>query len=227
MRKENAAVAAFVRAVDKAYREACDPALADPMSKYMRYRFPFLGLPSPRQKEALQPLLRKDFDEPFLIHASASLWKKPEREFHYAGTLLLAKNHRKLSPASLAHLRMGIEMNSWWDTVDTLSSRVVGPLVLRYPKLAAEMDEWSHDANFWIRRCAIIHQLAFKERTDVERLFAYCAANANDKEFFIRKAIGWALRQYARTDPRAIVEFVQQHSELSGLSRREALKHCL
>lgn len=197
------------------------------MSKYMRYRFPFLGLPAPKQLAALRPLLRSDFDEACLLAAAARLWKKKEREFHHAGALLLLRNHKRMSASSLAPLRALLETNSWWDTVDTLSTRVIGPVVLRYPRLQYEMDEWSRDANFWVRRCAIIHQLSFKDRTDAERLFAYCAANARDSEFFVRKAIGWALRQYARTDARAVLEFVQDHPELSPLSRREALKHCL
>jgi 3-methyladenine DNA glycosylase AlkD len=229
VREKDAAVgvATFVREVAKAFERDRDPALAEPMSKYMRYRFPFLGLPAPKQAAALRPLLHPHFDEAFLLAAAQRLWKKKEREFHHAGALLLLKNHKSLSAASLGALRELLESNSWWDTVDTLSTRVIGPIVLRHPRLQYEMDEWSRDANFWVRRCAIIHQLSFKESTDVERLFAYCAANAQDSEFFIRKAIGWALRQYARTDARAVIAFVNDHPELSTLSRREALKHCL
>ncbi|BDC52663.1 hypothetical protein F183_A49780 [Bryobacterales bacterium F-183] len=230
MREENAAVTPkeFVRQVDVAYRAAADATLAEPMSKYMRSLFPFVGLQKPKQSAALKPVLvaAKPFvDEQFLIAASKALYQKQEREFHYAALLTLIHFEKKLSVASLGHVRWLVETHSWWDTVDTLATHVVGGLVLRYPKkLQPEMDEWSADANFWIRRCAILHQLSYKTKTDAERLFAYCAANARDEEFFIRKAIGWALRQYSRTDARAVAQFVHEHPELSALSRREAMK---
>ena len=102
---------------------------------------------------------------------------------------------------------------------------MIGPLVLRHPELRPQMDRWSGSTDFWLRRAAIIHQLAYGERTDVERLFQYCARNAQDPEFFVRKAIGWTLRQHAKRDGAAVRAFVVAHPELSPLSRREALKH--
>jgi 3-methyladenine DNA glycosylase AlkD len=115
---------------------------------------------------------------------------------------------------------------SWWDSIDALTGQVVGPLVLRFPELKKEMDRCSRHPNFWLRRSAILHQLAYKDQTDPERLFGYCLNNAANPEFFIRKAIGWALRQYAHTDPQAVYNFVDNHRDrLSPLSIREALKH--
>jgi 3-methyladenine DNA glycosylase AlkD len=102
---------------------------------------------------------------------------------------------------------------------------VVGPLVSRYPDLALTMDDWIASDNIWLARTAIIHQERFKDRTDVERLFSYCLLRAADRDFFIRKAIGWALREYSKTDADAVRRFVADHgSELSPLSQREALK---
>ena len=101
----------------------------------------------------------------------------------------------------------------------------VGDLVRRDPSLVAVMDRWIDSPDRWRARTAILHQLRFKHDTDVERLFRYCTARATEPEFFIRKAIGWALRQHAWTDPDAVVAFVRAHPELSALSTREALRN--
>jgi 3-methyladenine DNA glycosylase AlkD len=98
--------------------------------------------------------------------------------------------------------------------------------VLQFPELKSTLDLWRQNQNFWLRRSAIIHQLGFQTKTDAQRLFQYCLENANSEEFFIRKGIGWALRQYARSNPQAVYQFVEQYQDkLSALSIREALKH--
>jgi 3-methyladenine DNA glycosylase AlkD len=221
--------AAFVKRIREEFEQHRNPEAAAPMSKYLLHKFPFLGISTPQRSALLLPLfaeLKPWIDEGFLADAAERLWKLREREYHQAGAFLLHRFQKKLTPVSLALLRTLIQKNSWWDSVDALATRCVGPLVLRYPKLQAEMDAWSVDENMWIRRCAILHQLGYKDRTDTERLFGYCLVNAADQEFFIRKAIGWALRQYAYTDARAVIEFVENHPELSNLSKREARKHC-
>jgi 3-methyladenine DNA glycosylase AlkD len=110
--------------------------------------------------------------------------------------------------------------------VDTLAAHTVGPLVAAHPSLLDTMDDWIDDENLWLIRTAILHQLTYKQHTDAGRLFRYCAAQATHRDFFIRKAIGWALRQYDRTDPTAVRSFVDEHrTELSPLSVREAVRH--
>ena len=220
---------AFVKAVRNAFEAHRNAELAGPMSKYLLNKFPFLGLRMPVMTAAMDPIVKsvKPFvDETFLRQAARALWRLPEREYHHAAAYLLHKYEKRLTAVSITLLRELIQTKSWWDSVDALATRCVGPLVLRYPRLQGEMDAWSRDEDFWVRRVAIIHQLGYRERTGAERLFTYCSANAWDQEFFIRKAIGWALRQYARTDARAVMEFVELHPELSNLSKREALKHC-
>ena len=215
-----------IRADFEANRNPLD---AVPMAKYMLHKFPFLGIRAPQCRALLKPLFieaKPSINEAFLHDAARALFKLPEREYHCAAVVLLDQFRATLTPVSIGLLRELIQKNSWWDTVDALSSHSVGALVLRYPRLQGEMDAWAADADFWVRRCAIIHQLSYREKTDIARLCAYCEANAADKEFFIRKAIGWALRQYARTDARAVMRFVAEHPELSNLSKREALKHC-
>ena len=114
----------------------------------------------------------------------------------------------------------------WWDTIDLLAAHVVGALVAADPALAAEMDRWSADDDLWLVRTALLHQLRYKERTDTDRLFHYCLRQSGHPDFFVRKAIGWALREYAKTDPGAVRDFLAREGDrFAPLSVREALKN--
>jgi len=119
-----------------------------------------------------------------------------------------------------------IVAKSWWDTVDSLASHTVGTLVHHHPRLVTTMDEWIGSDNIWLARTAILYQLRYKEATDVDRLFRYTLIKANHPDFFMRKAIGWALRQYAWVAPETVRAFVlANEAKFSGLTRREALKN--
>jgi 3-methyladenine DNA glycosylase AlkD len=219
---------AFTEQARELLEKQRNPEAAASMVRYMKHRFEFLGLPRTVYQPLARPLLvslRPYANEKLLLDAAARLWKLPEREYQYLTGDLLDRYHKLLTPDSLPHLQKLLQQKQWWDSVDQLTGRVVGPLVLKHPELRREMDRWSRHPDFWLRRAAIIHQLAHGPHTDSRRLFDYCAGNARDPEFFIRKAIGWALRQYARQNPEAVRDFVQAHAELSPLSRREALKH--
>jgi 3-methyladenine DNA glycosylase AlkD len=140
----------------------------------------------------------------------------PVRRLRHAGPPREAPRTRSARPGRAAHTT-----KSWWDTVDVLASRVVGPVAER-----PIIESWLTSGDLWLERTAILHQLGYGERTDADFLFRSCLTHAASTEFFLRKAIGWALRQYARVDPAAVRGFVAAHAdELSGLSRREALKH--
>jgi 3-methyladenine DNA glycosylase AlkD len=193
------------------------------MSAYLRNQFPCLGISLPR----LDVLLRQlPAPEPEVkIDYALACWELPEREYQYAALRRLRTGAARLAPDRLPDLEKLIVTKSWWDTVDELATNVVGALVLAHPALVAEMDRWLDSENLWLARTAILHQERWKARTDAGRLFAYCLRRAGDRDFFIRKAIGWSLRSYAATDPAAVARFVQDHeSLLSGLSRREALR---
>jgi len=192
----------------------------------MRDQFSFLGIPGPErerlQREALTGMPRPSPED--LREAALALWQLAEREYQYAACSLLARHARLLGPEFMPVLRELVTTKSWWDTVDTLASHVAGPIVRAHPPTAAVMDEWIEDANIWLARVALLHQLRAKKMTDAGRLFRYCELRAGDTEFFIRKAIGWALREYSKTDAEAVRAFVSAHEEmLSGLSKREAL----
>jgi 3-methyladenine DNA glycosylase AlkD len=219
----------FVGAVQSTLEPHRDAEKAAPMERYMKNRFLFLGLKRPEFQPLVKPLLaaaKPVADEAWLAETARLLWALPEREYQYTALDLLARYEKRLTATSLPLLRELIVTNSWWDSVDGVVGTVLSPLTLRLPALQVSMDAWSRDDNFWLRRAAILHQLKHHKATDSARLFAYCLANATDPEFFIRKAIGWALRTYAYTDPLAVRAFVEANkTQLSGLSVREALKH--
>jgi 3-methyladenine DNA glycosylase AlkD len=196
------------------------------MRAYMRDQFPFLGVPAPQQTILARTVLAglgRPSEEDLRVVAT-SCWALPEREFQYFACSYLRRYQAVCSSSFLSVVRQLLVRKSWWDTVDTLAAHIVGPLVLRDAVLESTMDSWLSGDNLWLTRTAILHQLAYKGRTDADRLFRYCSARADHPDFFIRKAIGWALREYAKTSPSAVTAFVAATS-LSGLSRREALKN--
>ncbi|WP_343223684.1 DNA alkylation repair protein [Paenibacillus oenotherae] len=196
------------------------------MAAYMRDQFPFLGIKSPERVEATRQFL-KEKGTPELEELDAivrALWKLPEREYQYTALLLMEKRLKKLDASWIGLLEMMITTASWWDTVDIIAGKLVGGLFGRYPELIPEYgDKWIASDNLWLRRSALLFQLGYKGKTDKDLLFGYIRQCADEEEFFIRKAIGWALREYAKTDEHAVRAFVKE-TPLSALSVREALK---
>ncbi|MEM9135358.1 MAG: DNA alkylation repair protein [Actinomycetota bacterium] len=218
----------LVDEVADALEPLADPEAAFAMAAYMKDRFVFLGIKTPVRRQETKRLLTRlaGTDAPTLLAFARGCWARPEREYQYVACDTLRKHAAALGPDDLDTVRGLIETRSWWDTVDSLAVHTVGPMVAAHPELAEQMDVWIDDDDIWVARTAILHQLMYKGDTDDERLFAYCDARAADTEFFIRKALGWALRQYARTDPEAVRAYVETNAELlSGLTKREALKH--
>ncbi|MBB5869212.1 3-methyladenine DNA glycosylase AlkD [Allocatelliglobosispora scoriae] len=213
-------------AVSAVLPPAASPADAPAMAAYMKHHFDFLGIRSPQLKAVLRPVFAayRPPDESDLRDFALGCWEQPYREYQYAACAYLRTHVKVAGPSFLPVVRTLIVEKSWWDTVDTLAAHVVGPLVSRHPSLVATMDEWVFGSELWLIRTAILHQLGYRADTDAERLFGYCAAQAGHPDFFIRKGIGWALRQYAYVDPAAVASFVAA-TPLSPLSRREALKH--
>ena len=210
-----------------AFESSRDDERARSMSAYMRDRFPFVGIPTPArvaiQREAVAGLPAPG--ERDLVAFALACWKRAEREYQYAACGYLRKHVGRCSAGFVDTAERLITTKSWWDTVDELAQSVVGPLVAAHPELRATTDRWIDADDFWLARTAILHQNHSKGRTDPDVLFGYCLRRAADPEFFIRKAIGWALREYSKTDAEAVVRFVREHhDELSGLSRTEALK---
>jgi 3-methyladenine DNA glycosylase AlkD len=205
-----------------------DPARAVPMRAYLRDRFRFLGIQTPTRRAALGPLLKGDFDQKRLLTAADQLWRLPEREYRYAAIDLLARHVGRLDLSAVAPLLALAQRESWWDTVDGLAG-IIGD-VLRAarrsdPDAKVMMDAALRHDCLWVRRIAMIHQLGWRLETDATRLFGYAETLAAESDFFIRKAIGWALRDYARWNPQAVRDFVAaMGGHLSPLSAREATR---
>lgn len=205
-----------------------DEARAPAMEAYMRDQFPFLGLSATARRSAARTALAglPKPAEAELGEIARACWAREEREYHQFACDYLITHLKVPGPAFLDVAEELITRKSWWDTVDPLATRFVGGLVTRHPSLAARMDDWSGSANMWLIRTAILHQLHYGAETNTTRLFAYCTAQAGHQDFFVRKAIGWALRHYARTDPSAVRSYLTAHAtDLSPLSIREASKH--
>lgn len=204
-----------------------DEPTAIPMAAYMRNQFPFLGIKTPMRKA----LLKEQLSECQLPEANClkeevwALYCLPEREYQYAAIALLDKMKIHLSLDDLPFLRQLVESKSWWDSVDSIAPRIVGHVVLQQRNAGTRiMFEWASAANMWTNRAAILHQLKFKQHTDKTVLSRIILQHAGSSEFFIQKSIGWALREYAKTDPGWVRDFVEA-SELKPLSKREALKN--
>jgi 3-methyladenine DNA glycosylase AlkD len=206
-----------------------DPKRAEGQSAYMRNKFQFLGISKPELTDLSKPFRAECKTlEPSLWRAlMVLLWSMPERDYAYVA-LAMMMQRPGADDDDFKLARYAIETNSWWDTVDALASHVVGSLAKKSPLALQKMDQWIDDSDMWIRRTAIIFQLKYKRDTDWDRLQRYCLARAGEKEFFIQKAIGWALREYAKTAPKEVYDFVDLHNDkLAPLSFREACKHRL
>ena len=223
-------VAAQLSQIEGALRPLADASQAVPMRAYMLDQFEFLGIRATARRQALRTLPRmNNWTSTELLALAEALWDLPEREFQYVAVDLLAKHHKRLDVDSLPRVLQLVQRQSWWDTVDGLAG-VVGDILLQarneQPDVQRLMDECLRHANLWVRRVAMLHQLGWKAQTDEARLFRYALKLAPETDFFIRKAIGWALRDHARTRPKAVRAFLAEHAlRLSGLTRREAGKH--
>jgi len=221
---------AFVAAVVDGLAAAAVPAAAGPMAAYMRHQFRFLGARAPAQKAVFRAALAaggRPTDEADVAGAIDALWDRPEREHRYAGCLLAARFAPRASPAFVDHVARWITTDPWWDTCDPLARGCAGQIVRRHPELRPTMDRWLAGDDLWLIRSALIHMGGWRHDIDREWVFTACLARAAHPDFFVRKAIGWMLRDLAWVDPGAVVAFVEGPGAgvLSGLSKREALEN--
>ena len=209
------------------FEQNADPIQAVPMKKYLRDQFEYLGIKTPKNV-ALQKAFYKEYGLPKLLELDEivrDLWSLPEREFQYVAMGLLGKFENQIPEKFIDMVEYLIVTKSWWDTVDTIASHTVGTHFKRFPKIRERyLKKWRESKNLWLRRTAILFQLGYKKETDFELLLEIITENLGSDEFFINKAIGWSLRQYARIDPKAGTKFVKT-TPLHPMSRREAMKH--
>ncbi|OWY20077.1 DNA alkylation repair protein [Sphingobacteriales bacterium UPWRP_1] len=203
-----------------------NPQNAAPMSKYMRNLFEFYGIKTPQRTELTRNYLKENGLPPVqqLPDVTLALWQAPQREAQYAAMQILEKMTKRLSPQHLPMLEQLVTDKSWWDTVDYLAARIIGRLLLNYPdENATYTQKWIISPNIWLQRTAILFQLGYRQKTDTDLLLSCITQCNQSKEFFIQKAIGWALREYSKTNPQWVLQTVAQ-TPLAPLSKREALK---
>lgn len=207
------------------FKKESDSYKAKQMSAYMQNKFLFLGIQAPKRKELSANFFKTIKETEINFNFITQCWALDEREYQYLAIDYLRKFEKYLKEADLLNIKILIITKSWWDSIDSLA-RVVGNLALRYPTLNETILEWSLDENIWLRRMAIIHQLLRKENTDTLLLERIIVNNLNHNQFFINKAIGWALRNYSKTDAQWVKEFIDKHKKgLSSLSIKEGAKY--
>ena len=215
----------FVGAIKDAFYALENPENAHWMRQYMRNKYLFIGIKKPEQALVFKDSYKKYGKAEDWYEVSSELFAMPEREFQYVAMayLLKAKNSWDSRVPLLVH--RWVNENSWWDVVDVLGPKVLGLYFQRFPQERSEwIPLWMKSPNFWQQRLCILFQLDYKKNTDVTHLSTIILSLNTSKEFFIQKAIGWSLRQYARTDPEWVLNFVDHHP-LMPLSKREALNH--
>lgn len=216
----------------KALRRVGDPAKAPIMQAYMKSAMPYHGVPTPLLRQVCKTVFA-DVSFPTASDWQShilDLWRNARfREERYAALHLSAdkRGGNFQTPAAMKVYEELVIIGAWWDYVDEIASRRVGPILRDYPgPMRRMMLTWSKSDNLWKRRTSILCQLGLKAETDLELLHSCIEPSLQSREFFLQKAIGWALRQYARTDGAAVKKYVRlNHTRLSALSRREALKH--
>lgn len=225
----NMKTSALVAEIQASFNSLKNETRAAQMQAYLRDQFIFLGIPTPQRRDAIKHLKQISLSDAELLDFMKTLWMLPEREYKYAAIDLLAYNFKQRDLSLLPHLLELGQIAPWWETIDGLCA-VIGDM-LRHAKnqdanAQSLMDVALTHESLWIRRIAMTHQLGWRLETDTARLFRYAETLAPETDFFIRKAIGWALRDYARWNPEAVQKFLAETThKFSPLSVREACKH--
>ena len=216
----------YIKPLEKAFKAAANKDNAVHQQAYMRDQFPFFGIKTEVRRGITSAHFKKmGLLEPGTLHEIViELWNLPMREYQYAAQELLYFHRKHLTETAIDTIEFCLTHKSWWDTVDALNTMAAGIYFISYPKNRISItSRWNRSDNMWLNRSSLLFQLKYKQKTDTALLASYIETLAPSKEFFIRKAIGWILREYAKTNPDWVQAFVDTH-ELSGLSKREALK---
>jgi len=196
------------------------------MKKYMKGQFDYFGIKSPERRELKKKFLDlHGFPEPDQMEDIViECWQLPQREYQYFIMEILGRLAKKAEKRKIDLYEYLVESKSWWDTVDYIASNLAGVHFQLYPELIKPYTEkWMDSGNMWLQRTAILFQLKYKKDTDLVLLSDYIHRLQGSKEFFIKKAIGWILREYSKTDPDWVIQFVL-NNDLANLSKHEALK---
>ncbi len=204
---------------------------AEGMSRYMKYRFAYYGIKKPKRAAIQKEWFSKipmELSEENKRELVLELWQKEHREFHYVAMDFMAKwkeNEIRIEDSDL--IEFLLTNHSWWDSVDILASNYLSRYLRVFPNQKEVItNSWRKSDNFWLRRSCLIFQLKYKTETNFNLLKGLILEFKHEKEFFIQKAIGWSLREYAKSNPKAVKKFVEE-SGIEGLAKREAIKHII
>ncbi|QSE98356.1 DNA alkylation repair protein [Fulvivirga lutea] len=211
----------------KHFKDKGNTELAAGMSAYMKNRFTFLGIKQPKRKQLLAEFTKKHGlpNQETIDGVLIGLWSFPYREYHYCGVELFQKLIKKSDADKIHIIEYMLEYHQWWDTVDLISSNIVGVHFKNHPDLIpVYFNKWLQSDNFWLNRVMLLFQLKYKQETDKELLSQAILTLSDSSEFFIQKAIGWSLREYSKHNKDWVTHFVNTH-KLAPLSVREASKY--
>lgn len=212
--------------IKAAFENSADASKAPAMAAYMKNNFEFLGI-SRCERDLIQKHFRakiKALNAEDTLLLAKQIWDLPQREFQYYALDLLRTEHKKWNADYYAFFENMVSDKSWWDSVDLIASRLIGPYLLDDKEMQIKrMGAFAIDDNLWRRRVSIIFQLNYKDKVDLELLFEHIRLCKGDKQFFIQKAIGWALRQISLTHAAEVQDFVEAE-KIEGLAKREALR---
>lgn len=219
----------LARYVTTELKRLADPAKAPAMAAYMKTSQPFFGVPTPLRTAMLKQMGDRFAppDQKSYVRSVIALWELPHREEQYCAISFARRYERFITPVSLPLYERMIREGAWWDFVDEIAANLVGAVYGNFrAQTRPTIERWIDDEDLWIRRSALLSHLKHKRATDAPQLFRHCLKRAHEPEFFIRKAIGWILREYSKTDPRAVRKFLATNRKrLSKLSFDEGSKH--
>ena len=216
----------FVKLIEAEFKKHADPLNALGQKAYMRNQFEYFGIKSPIRKEIQRPFLRKEAlpSKQELPDIVKELWNIQQRELQYFAMELVSKYNRQFEEDDIALFEWMLTHKSWWDTVDFIAAHIIGGYFEIFPEKRDKIIErWINSGNIWLMRSSLLFQLKYNDKLDTDFLTFVIYSVSGSKEFFINKAIGWILRQYSKTNPQWVIDFVN-NNELNNLSRREAFK---
>lgn len=216
----------FIETLEDELRRNSNVAIALEQKAYMRDKFEFYGITATRRREIQKPFFVKNYlpEKRKLDRIIKELWSRPQREYQYFSQELVFKYCKQLEEKDIELFEYMITHKSWWDTVDFISNKLVGEYFKKYPEQVGKyVEKWLESNNIWLQRSALLFQLKYRDNLNPELLSFIIHGLLNSKEFFINKAIGWVLREYSRTNPIWVADFVN-NTELNALSKKEALR---
>ena len=216
----------FIKELREAFKLVADKEHALSAAAYMKNNFIFFGIYTNQRRQISHAIIKQFayFSEKDLENLVKELFKQPEREFQYVAIELMAFHKKYWTKETIELAEFCLVNKSWWDSVDHVASQILEPYFKKFPEqIIPKTKPWNQSDNFWLQRSSIMFQKSYKKETNTELLSQYILNVRENKEFFVQKAIGWALREYGKTNPSWVKDFVYKH-QLTGLSAREALR---